>query len=349
MTKRVAVAMSGGVDSSLSAFMLKDKGYDVAGFTMCITLPSLGVNNSSTTVEGARKVCEEMGIEHHVVDISSIFRETVTDYFAAEYMAGRTPNPCVMCNRYIKFGLLFREISSLGFDFMATGHYAATAEIDGRSYLKKPKDKRKDQTYFLYAIDKEILSHLIFPLSDLTKGEVRETASKYGLSVADKGESQDICFISGHDYHSCIVGGNVSKGLIVDTDGNPLGVHKGITKYTVGQRKGLGIPAPRALYVTRIDVEKNLVVVGGEDDLLADGLIASNINLFTRDIHKKVSVKVRYASPQEECSLEIEGDRMAVTFSRPQRAIAPGQSVVIYDDNDTLIGGGVIDEAVRHH
>ncbi|MBU2591543.1 MAG: tRNA 2-thiouridine(34) synthase MnmA, partial [Nitrospinae bacterium] len=271
-----------------------------------------------------------------------------TDYFAAEYMAGRTPNPCVRCNRQIKFGLLFREISHLGFDFMATGHYAATAEIDGRLYLKKPKDKRKDQTYFLYAIDKEVLPRLIFPLSEFTKDKVREAASKYGLSVADKDESQDICFIPGGDYHSCI-SGEMLKGEIVDTDGNPLGRHEGITKYTVGQRKGLGIAATRALYVVRIDAAKNLVIVGGEDDLLADGLIASNINLFVNNIPKKVSAKVRYASPQEECNLEIEGDRMTVTFSRPQRAIAPGQSVVIYDDNDILIGGGVIDEAIGHH
>ncbi|MCM8771333.1 MAG: tRNA 2-thiouridine(34) synthase MnmA, partial [Candidatus Omnitrophica bacterium] len=266
MVKKVLVAMSGGVDSSVATLLLKETGYDATGVTMCLGVKSHDGKArccGPQAIDDAKKVCHKLGIHHYVMDFSKELEEKVVSRFVSEYLKGKTPNPCVDCNRFLKFGLLLRKAIGMGFDFLATGHYAKIEKNNGKLVLKKAKDKSKDQSYFLYPIQKETLNLILFPLAGLTKQEVRQIAKRANLPVADKPQSQDICFIQ-DDYRKFILErvSNIKPGPIVDLDGNIRGMHRGLFFYTVGQREKLGISNSTPLYVVSVDGSKNQVIVG---------------------------------------------------------------------------------------
>lgn len=350
MGKRVLVAMSGGVDSSLAAFLLKKSDYEVTGVTMCF-----GIKNNDEkvrccgpqAVEDARKVCHNLDIPHYTMDFSRDLEERVISKFVSEYLKGRTPNPCVNCNRYLKFEILLKKALGMEFDFLATGHYAKIEEDNGRFILKKATDRIKDQSYFLYPIRKEMLKFILFPLAELTKENVREIAKGKNLPVADKPQSQDICFITNGGYREFILQriGDMRPGDIIDVDGNTRGAHKGIFHYTVGQRKGMGISNEYPLYVLSKDMEKNQLKIGPKKSLLATGLIASDLNLSVDDLPQEAFAKIRYAHKESKCKVSQQGSKTKVIFEEKQEAITPGQSIVFYD-NDIVLGGGVIEEVI---
>jgi tRNA-specific 2-thiouridylase len=268
-----------------------------------------------------------------------------------EYSRGRTPNPCIDCNRYLKFGILLAKARALGFDYLATGHYARIDRSDGRTRLLRPKDRMKDQTYFLYPIHPGDLASILFPLGDLLKQEVRSIARKAGLPVAEKAESQDLCFVTRKDYRQFIVdrGGRRSiEGDIVDGQGNILGRHRGIVFYTIGQRSGLGVSAKTPLYVTGIDPEKNRIVVGQKAQLKARGLVAADLNLFQDRLPGEAEAKIRYRKKPSPCRVFPEGQRLRLIFREEQESITPGQSVVLYR-GDAVLGGGVIEEVLHEY
>jgi len=344
--KRVLAAMSGGVDSSVAAFLLKEEGYEVTGVTMC-----LGVKEAEgirccgrDAIEDARRVCDRLGIPHYVMDFSRDLDEKVIGKFIAEYLRGRTPNPCIDCNRYIKFGTLLEKGIISGFDFIATGHYAKI-ERDQEGYsLKRPKDRRKDQTYFLYPIEYNKLKSILFPLAPFTKEEVRAMARKADLPVAGKRESQDLCFVTRRDYRTFIserIQG-IEPGPIMDIKGNMLGRHKGIVFYTIGQRGGLGISCRVPLYVVSIDGKRNRIIVGEKKDLKAKGLIAGDLNILAGHWPSVVYARIRYRKRETRCEVSFENNKLKVLFDEEQEAITPGQSVVCYHD-DRVLGGGVIE------
>jgi tRNA-uridine 2-sulfurtransferase len=350
--KKVAVAMSGGVDSAVAALLLRDSGHEVVGVTMCLgVVPAEGERVKCCgpeEVEDARSICEALGIRHCVVDFATDLEEKVIAPFIAEYLRGRTPNPCVVCNRAIKFGSLLRKALAWGFDGLATGHYARI-ESDGGGYLlKMPKDRRKDQTYFLHAIPKEALPRVLFPLAGYTKDEVRGIAEQAGLSVFDKKESQDICFISEEGQEAFLQGRGVllEPGEIVDREGRVLGRHRGIACYTVGQRGGLGISSPTPLYVLAIDATLSRLVVGEKGDLRSESLVADQVNCLVDSFPEEAWAKIRYAHRGARCRIDQNGDCLTVRFAEPQEAVAPGQSVVLYD-GATVLGGAIIQEAYR--
>jgi len=342
MKKKVMVAMSGGVDSSVAAALLVRQGYAVEGVTMDLSIPE----KSAQAVQDARKVCESLHIPHRVIQCSPEFETTVVQYFIREYTRGHTPNPCVYCNRDIKFGLLLQTALHHGCDFFATGHYAHIVQTDKGYLIKRPKDRTKDQTYFLYAIQKDFLPSILFPLAEYTKDEVRSLARTEGLAVADKAQSQDICFIPDKEYSTFIrqqVRG-IRPGRIVDRQGKVLGTHQGIMFYTIGQRGGLGISAKAPLYVVELNAEKNEIVVGEKQSLRANGLIADLKNTFVTPFPERVYAKIRYAHPQTLCSVQIEAsNKLQVIFDEPQESITPGQSVVLYYD-DCVLAGGIIEK-----
>ncbi|MBU2226369.1 MAG: tRNA 2-thiouridine(34) synthase MnmA [Proteobacteria bacterium] len=348
--KKVVVAMSGGVDSAVAALLLRDSGHEVVGVTMCLGVtPAEGGKAKCCgprEIEDARRVCRALGIRHYVMDFAMDLEETVIRPFVAEYCRGRTPNPCVTCNRSIKFGSLLEKAQAWGFDGIATGHYAGIALENGAYRLKRPKDLRKDQTYFLHAIRREALESVLFPLARLTKTEVRGIAKRAALPVFDKPESQDICFIpaEGHEAFLRGRGAGIEPGEIVDRQGRILGRHRGVACYTIGQRGGLGISSPTPLYVVQIDAARNHLVVGEKGDLRADGLVADQINCLADSFPEEAWAKIRYAHRAARCRISREGDRLTVRFAEPQEAVAPGQSVVLYD-NMTVLGGGIIQEA----
>ena len=351
MSTKVLVAMSGGVDSSVAAMIMKNEGYDVAGVTMC-----LGIRDGEDSVrccgpaavDDAKRVCNRLKIPHYVLDYSGELEEKVIARFVSEYVRGRTPNPCVDCNRYLKFGTLLEKAKVLGFDFLATGHYAAIERDDGGFLLKKPRDRRKDQTYFLYPIPYAGLGSILFPLACLTKEEVRKMARGGALPVAQKQESQDICFVTQKNYQAFLSERvqDCKPGPILDVQGNVLGKHRGIIFYTIGQRGGLGISSKTPLYVISIDYEDNRIIVGEKKKLLASGLVAGDLNLFVENLPREVSAKIRYRKREAPCGVALESDRIKVAFAEEQEAITPGQSVVLYAD-DRVLGGGIIEEVLH--
>lgn len=346
--KKVLVAMSGGVDSSAAAYILKEKGYEVAGAIMRLW----DKPDTEKSIEDAKKVCENLGIDFYVFDNRKEFKKTVIENFINEYKNGRTPNPCVVCNKFLKFGAFFEKAKEMGFDYIATGHYAKIIYDDEtkRFNLLKASMEKKDQSYFLYNMTQEILSHMIFPLSDFEdKQEVRAIAEKAGIEVAKKPDSQEICFIPDNDHTNFILKEcpDLKTGKIVDKTGKVRGEHSGIIKYTIGQRKGLGISNPTPLFVIKIDVENNEVIVGNEEELFSTELIATDVNLISyEEIPDKLkcTAKIRYAAKPVECTVsKVENtNKIKITFENPQRAITAGQSVVLYE-GDIVIGGGIIE------
>ncbi|MDB9822417.1 tRNA 2-thiouridine(34) synthase MnmA [Deltaproteobacteria bacterium] len=357
---KVAIGLSGGVDSSVAAALLKEAGYDIVGLYMKVYDDSMALKVSERhacygpdekeDIDSAASVCDKMGIPFHVVDLKREFSEHVIEYFRDEYLSGRTPNPCIVCNRNLKFGFFLEKAKRAGieFDRFATGHYARIIEKDRRFLLKRPLDLSKDQTYFLYGLTQEQLSHTIFPIGDYQKTSVRDIARSLDLDTSDRPESQD--FITGNDYSPLFGSGELEDGDIVDEKGNILGKHRGIIHYTIGQRKGLGISASGPLYVSRIDAGKNRIVVSDRESLFSKGLIARNLNLIALenlDRPYKVNVKIRLQHEGAKAELLPFGEDSAeIVFDEPQMSVTPGQSAVFYV-GDTVMGGGIIDRDLR--
>jgi len=351
MKKKVLVAMSGGVDSSVAALLLKEAGYAVTGVTMCLGIREDGDRTRCCgldAIDDAKHVCDQLQIPHFVFDFAKEMEEFVINKFTAEYRRGRTPNPCIDCNRHLKFGSLLGKARGIGFDYLATGHYARIEKCGDTWHLMRPKDRIKDQTYFLYPIKTADLSSLLFPVSSLSKEDVRAQAKKAGLHVAQKAESQDICFVTQGNYRQFFLTKNLSsdEGDIVDMKGNILRRHRGIIFYTIGQRSGLGISAKAPLYVVEIDARKNQIIVGEKKALQAKGLIAGDINLLTDELPVEVEAKIRYRKKPARCKIFKEGKNLKVVFKETQESITPGQAVVLYA-GDEVLGGGVIEKVIR--
>ena len=351
--RRILVGMSGGVDSSVAAWLLQRDGWEVIGVTMkvwpqdCLSRAEDKCCGPSAIAD-ARAVAHRLGIPHYVVDEADRFEQVVINYFADEYKAGRTPNPCVMCNEHLKFGSLRTKARALGADFVATGHYAIIEHHGGRATLRKGSDPRKDQSYFLFSLNQDQLLHSLAPLGGMTKPEIREIARELGLKVADKADSQEICFVPGNDYKAFLRGhlgdGEFHRGGIHDTDGNFLGDHEGIEMFTIGQRKGLPGGSPKPLYVVDIDPETARVIVGDEEDLVREEFEVDRVSWHAGepDEPMRVTVKIRYAHPGTEASLKaLSGGRARIVLDEPQRAVTPGQAAVFYD-GDRVVGGGWI-------
>jgi tRNA-specific 2-thiouridylase len=353
MKKRVVVAMSGGVDSSVAAALLQEDGFEVIGVTMCFNLPdSVSKRPSCCGIQGiedARRVAHKLGIKHYVLNFGRLLEEKIIQDFCRQYLKGNTPNPCVRCNQYLKFDALLKKAFSLDADFLATGHYARI--IKKRDFfLAKAKDKFKDQSYFLYRIGRKQLKHILFPLGNLTKQEVREKARKFNLPVADKLASQEICFLPDADYREFLkkrIDADIKSGSIVDKKGNILGEHKGIAFYTIGQREGLGIAMGYPVYVSRINASRNEITVGEKEDASAKEFTVKEINFLGQPVKKKVVLKVKIRYNHREAAAEIQPykNRIKVCFKKPQFAITPGQSAVFYS-GDKVIGGGIIDKVI---
>lgn len=341
---KVLLGMSGGVDSSVAAILLMEQGYEVIGCTMNLWNP----DENNKNMEDAKRVCEKLGITHYVLDYKKEFKCNVVDYFIKEYENTRTPNPCVECNRCLKFGYLYEKAKELGCKYIATGHYAKTeySEKYNQYILKKSDETKKDQTYFLYAIPKEKIQYILFPLQNLKeKSDTRKIAEENGLEIAKKKDSQEICFIPNDDYKEFLSKYiSTQSGNIVLRNGEILGKHNGITNYTIGQRKGLGIAYKEPLYVLNLNKEKNEVIVGKEKELYSSELYANELNWLIFDkLEKEIEcyAKIRYRANPAKARVIPDGNKVKVIFNEPQRAITRGQSVVFYID-DVLIGGGKI-------
>ncbi|MFC1950475.1 tRNA 2-thiouridine(34) synthase MnmA [Chloroflexota bacterium] len=355
--KRVAVAMSGGVDSSMAAALLKQAGYEVIGVTMQIWPPDKEANevdNSSgccglDAIESAKRVAYKLGVPYYVLNLRDIFARTVITDFCQEYSLGRTPNPCIVCNQVIKFGSLLDRVLQMGVDYLATGHYARIEHSRNGYSLLKAVDLTKDQSYFLYTLGQKQLQYLLMPVGNLHKVEVRKLATKLGLPASNRRDSQDVCFIPDNDYRSFIAKYvSFEDGDIIDTEGKVLGRHNGLAQYTVGQRQGLGLASNKRLYVIRLDTTNNRLVVGARDQLLSNGLFASKLSWISGKAPTEpinMTAKVRYRSPEVTAELHLNGGVAEVNFQHPQRAISPGQAIVFYQ-GDAVLGGGIIEGGI---
>lgn len=388
MKERVVVAMSGGVDSSLAAALLQKEGYEVIGITMCFGLTDSGRKKPACcgiqAIEDAARVAHKLGIKHYVLNFSKELEDKVIRNFLSEYLKGKTPNPCVRCNQYIKFGALLKKALALDAKFLATGHYARIEKSPGHKvttspvyFLKKAKDKKKDQSYFLYRLSQQQLKHIIFPLGNYTKEQVRVLARKFALPVADKKASQEICFLAEDDYRYFIksrIAQQIKPGLVVDNKGNVLGQHKGIAFYTLGQRQGLGIAQGYPAYITRIDSRSNKITLGSQKEALGCEFLVSQPHfihsprlwrgsvstsgkscllrrgsrrLISYPVKNKIAVmaKIRYNHRQVRAVIQASGKKLKVCLNKPQFAVTPGQSAVFYD-HDTVLGGGIIENVL---
>lgn len=341
--KVIGLGMSGGVDSSACAYLLKQQGYKVIGITMKL----IDDEKCEKTINDARDVCRVLGIEHHVVDLREQFKDIVIKNFIDSYSRGVTPNPCVVCNKYFKFGLFYEEAKKLGCNYISTGHYAKI--VDGKLY--RTDFAQKDQSYFLWSINKDILKYVVLPLQDYSdKNEIREIAKNAGLSVNNKKDSQEVCFVPNDDYKAYL-DSNLERlpktGDICLEDGTILGKHKGLIYYTIGQRKGLNISYKEPLYVIKLDLVNNNLIVGPNSSLFNNQLLAKDVNLLVDNIGKKTYAKVRSRGKLIACDVEFLNDnKMKITLLENERAITLGQSVVLYDDNGCCLGGGIIEEVL---
>ncbi len=357
--KKIFIAMSGGVDSSVAAAILKAQGYNVIGVTMCFSISYPHSKKPSCCgaegIADAKKVADKLGLAHYVLDFAQDIDHLIIHDFIEEYVRGRTPNPCVRCNQLIKYGTLYNKVKALGADYLATGHYAQVIEDfhDNQYLLKKAVDLSKDQSYFLYAIKREQLASILFPLGDMTKEQVRTIARENDLFVADKKESQDICFVPDDGYKNFIRAragdGLFVPGDFIDEKGNVVGQHKGIINYTIGQRDKLGIALGKRVYVNKIDKQTNTVYVGPKEYLYSQGLLAKGLNLLKEKPKEiiEAKVRIRYNAKEVKASIEfLKDDAVKISFHEPQLSVTPGQSVVIYQD-DYVLGGGIIEEALK--
>ncbi|HET90692.1 MAG TPA: tRNA 2-thiouridine(34) synthase MnmA [Chloroflexi bacterium] len=357
--ERVLVGLSGGVDSSVAAALLVEQGYDVSGAMLrlwvepgpCEGDPCADRCCTPEGVDRAQQVADRLGIPFYLLDAEELFKSRVVDYFVAEYAAGRTPNPCIPCNRFVRFGFLLRQALAMGATFLSTGHYARVQKEAGRRQLLRGRDIGKDQSYFLYALDQEQLSHVLFPLGELTKEEVRRIARRRDLPVVEQPESQDLCFVVGGDYrdflrrqapHLC------RPGPIRDMTGRVVGQHQGLPAYTVGQRKGLGVAASQPLYVLALDADENALVIGPADGLEQDECLIQDVHYIdgaSPGVTFQARAQIRYrASPTVVTVTALSNGTSRVRFASPIRGVTPGQSLVLYD-GDVVLGGGIICKA----
>ena len=353
MSKKVLLGMSGGVDSSVSAILLKEKGYEVIGATMKLWTGDTKKNKEKNekTIEDAKKVCNKLGIKHYVFDAQKEFKKCVIDNFITQYQNAETPNPCIECNKYIKFGYFYEKAKELDCEYIATGHYAKIeySKKYKQYVLKKAKETKKDQSYFLYTIPKEILGNIIFPLQNYTsKEEIRIIAEKNKLEIAEKKDSQEICFIPDNCYQKFLekhIEKKDKKGKIILKTGEILGEHEGLINYTIGQRKGIGISYKEPLYIIELRKETNEVVVGTEKELYANKLNANQINWQVTPKENEIIkcfAKIRYRAKEAKAKVIKKEDKVLVEFEEPQRAITKGQSIVFYDEDGIILGGGKI-------
>ena len=358
---RVVVAMSGGVDSSVAAALLVEHGYDVIGMMMRLWSEDCGEGGSNrcctpAQMADARRIAGQLGIPFYVIDTQDVFRQTVVQFFIDRYAAGETPNPCLECNRHIRFEWLLNHALALGADYLATGHYARTQrDPDGRIRLLMARDPAKDQSYVLSVLTQEKLRHALFPIGEFTKPEVRALADRFGLPTAQKRDSQDLCFLADGDYRRFLAQhapDAVRPGPIVARDGRVLGQHTGLPNYTIGQRKGLGISAPEPLYVLETDASRNALIVGTREELGNIGLVAGRVNWVSGEAPVepfRAQVKIRYkAHPAPATVIPLPDDRVRVRFDAPQHGITPGQGAVFYDGEECL-GGGIITRTDTSH
>ncbi len=350
MKECIAVAMSGGVDSSVAAALLVRRGFEVIGITMCFNLPDAESDRAAccgpTAIADAKHVAGVLGIPHYVLPFGDALRQMVIDDFIRQYEAGRTPNPCVRCNQFVKFDALLKMARASGGKLLATGHYA---RIGAGPILKKAKDKNKDQSYFLYRLSREQLEQTLFPLGELAKTEVRDLAQRFGLPVAQKKESQEICFVPEQytDFLKAHKANCFTPGPIIDASGKMLGEHSGIGHFTIGQRQGLRIAAKHPLYVIAIDSPTNTVVVGPREDTLKRSCVVEDVVYGgpTPEVPFRCRVRIRHRHHEEKATVTPQGQTAAVLFDKPQSAITPGQSAVFYR-RDTVLGGGIIQRTI---
>ena len=355
--KTVMVAMSGGVDSSVALIKVIESGYQAIGVTMKLwDYGNVGGNDDDNSccgieeINGAKLVCNQLGVPHYTIDFQDVFKEKVIDDFADEYLKGRTPNPCVRCNSYVKWDAFIEQANQLGADFIATGHYAQIGSYNNKPAIQQGVDSLKDQAYVLWGIPKDSIERTLFPLGEFTKTQVREIAKKYDLETADKPESMEICFVADNNYNRFLNKyipdkmDSIKEGDILDDKNNVVGQHKGYTNYTVGQRKGIGLSYPDPRYVKSIDAKKNSITISRKNELYRDTCLVSNINWLV-DIPKfplDIYSQIRYNSKKVESTILLKDNKYEVAFNEPQLAVTPGQSIVFYIGN-ILIGGGIIE------